>query len=63
MLNIELRLKGAAFPDLKKGKIRDKGLLSLSRSVLLLIDSLHPKAGSLSQHKKFALGLNNLWAS
>jgi hypothetical protein len=63
MLKIELRLKGAALLYLKRGKIRDKSLLSLAGSVSLLIDSLHPKAGSLSQQKKFTLGLNNLWAS
>ncbi len=63
MLNIELRLKGAALLYLKRGKIRDKSLLSLAGNVLLLIDSLHPKEGSLSQLKKFTLGLNNLWAS
>ena len=63
MLNIELRLKGAALLYLKRGKIRDKSLLSLAGSVLLLSDSLHPKAGSLSQYRKFTLGLNNPWAS
>ena len=63
MLNIELRLKGTAFLDLKKGKIHDKSLLSLAGSVLLPIDSLHPKAGSLAQHKKFTLGLKDLWVS
>ncbi len=56
MLNIELRLKGAALLYLKRGKIRDKSLLSLAGGVLLLIDSLRPKAGSLSQYEKFTLG-------
>ena len=55
MLNIEIRLKGAALLDLKRSKIRDKSLLSLARSVSLLIDSLHTKVGSFSQHKKSTL--------
>ncbi len=55
MLNIELCLKGAVLLDLKRCKIRDKSVLSLAISVSLLIDSLHAKAGSLYQHKKFTL--------
>jgi len=55
MPDIELRLEGAAFLDLKRGKIRDKSLLSLAGSFSLLIDSIHTKASSLFQYKRFTL--------